>query len=507
MEILKETVKIERLIASMNEQALVEGEVEIPGSMQEIAGMLLVQGRVYMGSVEVLDGRMMMEGTVIFNAIYSAVDEKICSYESASSFKHVIDVSEGTVMSRGNVQASIQQIDYSVVDSHKLSVSAVINLSCSITNDETIGLVCGIDDEEVRIQTKRGMVYMPVQKRAMENIRVREDATLDTSCPGIDEIFGRSAYARVKSIRLDIDKVIVEGEAYVNIAYGSQGEYMLQNAIIKVPFGNIIAFDGVDESMDAYVSAQVNEIYVSPIGENAHIVNTEMSISLEVTAVRKEAYSIIRDSYSLSGEIEMQRGAIDNRELAVRGSGKCLITDSLNLSTGLPPIQRVLSVFANPIITSKRASHNRAEIDGVMFLNITYVTQDGLLRAIDTQTVFSGEIDIIGIEEGMDLDVCVDVENAAGAGNGNTVETRITLDTIVFGYRTSQLEFVSDIEWMPPQKTSDGGITIYFAGEGESLWNVAKRYRTTMEIVKKYNPWVNDEMELAEGQKLLLYRP
>jgi LysM repeat protein len=46
------------------------------------------------------------------------------------------------------------------------------------------------------------------------------------------------------------------------------------------------------------------------------------------------------------------------------------------------------------------------------------------------------------------------------------------------------------------------GITIYFADGGETTWDIAKRYTTTLDTVKKFNPEIGDIAEA--GQKILI---
>ena len=46
------------------------------------------------------------------------------------------------------------------------------------------------------------------------------------------------------------------------------------------------------------------------------------------------------------------------------------------------------------------------------------------------------------------------------------------------------------------------GVTIYFADGGESTWDIAKRYSTTLEIVKKFNPDIKEQAE--RGEKILI---
>ena len=47
-------------------------------------------------------------------------------------------------------------------------------------------------------------------------------------------------------------------------------------------------------------------------------------------------------------------------------------------------------------------------------------------------------------------------------------------------------------------------MTVYVTGEGDSLWKIAKKFKTSVDSISKLNQ-LEDE-EISEGHKLLIIR-
>ena len=58
-------------------------------------------------------------------------------------------------------------------------------------------------------------------------------------------------------------------------------------------------------------------------------------------------------------------------------------------------------------------------------------------------------------------------------------------------------------EETPLKKENQSGITIYFSDEGEKLWDVAKRYRTTTDEIARINS-IDENILLKKNQKLII---
>lgn len=506
MELLKEAVKVEKLICKLEEQALVEGDISLPSGKSDIDNVLLLDGNVTIGSTEVLDGSILMDGVVVFHVIYKDAQGNIDSFESSSMFKHNIDAKEALAGMDGITSAQIQQVEYTLTDARDVSANAVVNLCFTITQQEEIAVISGIEGED-DLQRIDERASIPVIERSSGQIEISDDIMLSQGLPGVVDILGYRGFARIRSLRAEPGRVLVEGETKFLLIYGSGEENPIQSTMLTLPFNGVIEFDEIDGDSKVYAVARLSDIYITASEDGGRLLNIDCVVNIDAVAVRRIEYCVIKDCYSLTNEVIIDRKTLESREIAAYGNGKCAVKENMLLPDGMPEIARVANTSANAVITAQKAAYGKTEIEGILFLGIVYITEEEQMRSLNVQTAFSGELDINGVQENMDLMIDLEIETAYVSGRGKDIDIRVILDACVIGYANSTMEVITDMRFEPKQQRVDGGITIYFASAGETLWSVAKRFNTKVDTIHKYNPEIKDDTCLNQGQKLLLYRP
>ena len=69
MRILRENIYMERLIGENQGQAVVEGEITLPGGLREEARVLQAGGMAVIQGAEALQDRASVEGKVVFHVL------------------------------------------------------------------------------------------------------------------------------------------------------------------------------------------------------------------------------------------------------------------------------------------------------------------------------------------------------------------------------------------------------------------------------------------------------
>ena len=113
-------------------------------------------------------------------------------------------------------------------------------------------------------------------------------------------------------------------------------------------------------------------------------------------------------------------------------------------------------------------------------------------------------IDASGVNERMKALVKAAMENLDVSIEANTIAVRCTLVTIAKVLYEVEKNFVNDIVVGDGEEVKKkSSITIYVVGKGDTLWELAKRYRTTMDDIIRLNE-LEDPDYLVPGQKLLI---
>ena len=88
----------------------------------------------------------------------------------------------------------------------------------------------------------------------------------------------------------------------------------------------------------------------------------------------------------------------------------------------------------------------------------------------------------------------------------NIIEIRASIKLSMMILKEQEINVISSIsidEEKPVIKDNISGITIYFADDSEKLWDVAKKYSTTVEEIIKANN-LDEGSTLSKGQRLMI---
>ena len=88
---------------------------------------------------------------------------------------------------------------------------------------------------------------------------------------------------------------------------------------------------------------------------------------------------------------------------------------------------------------------------------------------------------------------------------GDSLDLRIVLGLNVRSFKNENFTQITDIEVSEPEdKKPDPCIIIYFVQHGDTLWKIAKKYRTTVAALMECNNLSSDRLDI--GQQLRICR-
>ena len=114
----------------------------------------------------------------------------------------------------------------------------------------------------------------------------------------------------------------------------------------------------------------------------------------------------------------------------------------------------------------------------------------------------------LNILEGMseeNLDIMVDVEKYEISSQTDNIQINIDLNISTKMFKTIELNIIEDLEEKELEDKEEYSIIVYFVKAGDTLWNIAKKFRSTVENIKQINN-IEDEDKLAINQQLFIPR-
>ncbi len=499
-------------------QILTEGDMIVPDINPDIYQILKTDEDVIIDTVRAEQGRICFTGRIVVSVLYYGrkTDQPISYMKSEFPIEDCISAEGVTENTDADVTAEIIHTDYRLVNDRKINMKAVTSAKASWTNNQTEDVLKGLEGDSF-LQSKTGEMNIgSVKERTEEEFIVREELKLPAGKPDIADILETTADICRREIRFSGSQAQIRGEFKICVIYLSAGDGPgIESAEFTVPFNGSVDVP-VSEGENYYIirmkPAKIKaETTADENGEPRNI-DTEITVNAVIKSFGNSAETVLEDAYSLSMPLNIDRTEADYIELCGRNRAQGSFRGTAVVDEGQPDIMQTVKVWANLRNTSADVEENMVKASGTADVKLMYIAKDDErpLNVIETSIPFSQDIEIRGAEEGMTADVVTEIEDiSVSMLSEKEAEIRmvISFDTVVCENKKCGLicgicEAEEDDGWKNPS-----GAVIYTVKKGDTLWEIAKKYNTTVDDIMAIN---GDKIEnkdmIYPGQRLLILK-
>ena len=501
MEQLRANERILRHTGGTLSQAFIEGEVALPVGKPDMAKVLMVRGRAQAGSVESLEARAMTDGTLTLSICYLDAEGTLCAFESSSTFKHTADVPGAQAGMRGYADAYVSSVEMSMTDGRRLNIAAVIDLVFYI-QDEVDLAYCSADGAPDDLVT-RGEDLELVRRvaRATTATEIDEEVVLTQGLPTATQVLLSDGFAKVQQAFAEQDTLCVEGELKLTLTYACEDEQTpIAQMFATVPFSDMLHAPGAQPGQQVQVRATVKDLYVSP-NEEGDALHVQAVCALEVEEEETFTRNALIDAYSTCHDVELEMEPLYTCCRCADARGTTTQRETISMADNPIPA-RVLAAFASPSAVKAVALDDRVTLESVLTCQLLYLDREGQLCNYTYEWPIRLEEEAMGFTAQAQVQATLHVEQIQGVPAGAGMDLRVLLAWQVEGYREQTMSIVRQVECAEEMQAPQAGIVVYFAAEGDQLWDVAKRYKTSIADIQKYNPDCAEHLE--KGQKIIL---
>ena len=253
------------------------------------------------------------------------------------------------------------------------------------------------------------------------------------------------------------------------------------------------------------VADEQHAINLDDVGEN-RIVNVEFLVKGNVKVYSNEKVEILKDAYSPTMNIELENANKEFTLIHSIANSEVMAKETFAIEDKDERVGEVIAVTGHPIIKDKIIEDERVKVEGLAKTNIIYrlAGEDLNYGILSGSIPFNTSIDIRGLRKDMSVIINPYLENIDTNIEGNAVSVRATVGLNIKAYYKINKNYIKDVnEGVGEVKEKKASVTIYVVDEGETLWDLAKKYNTTVAELEKLND-LNEEENIKPGCKLII---
>jgi len=246
--------------------------------------------------------------------------------------------------------------------------------------------------------------------------------------------------------------------------------------------------------------AALRDLTVTPVDEEGTGLDVEALLESRATGIQREEMEAVTDAYALKGGLDCVQEWLTCREPGPAARKKCSIRETVAVPPEAPEAYRAVYAAARPVVTGVNDAEGLLGVDGVLFLSVVFETDAGGVFGFEEELPFQCRLDTPYVPGAMAKARAL---HARVSGSGRMLDVMVTLEVEARREALSEIAMATGIEAVKVP-TLPAGILIYLAGEGETCWDVGKRFGIAPADVADWNPSVSEPF--MEGQQLVLLR-
>lgn len=316
---------------------------------------------------------------------------------------------------------------------------------------------------------------------------------------GITEIISADASLHITDTKVITDKVIVKGEAALSIVYMTgEGVNDFKFYEGSIPFSDVVDVYSATENALCDVQCELYDVRCELLDDNGGVA-CEIDASVGASVYNSCQVKMLKDVYSMTDSLDVTKTnllieSFDNSTTLsenISGNISCEFAEA-----------RIIGVCANAFVKNIALRDDCFQVDGEMNVTV-YMCNEEDYGVIEKSIPFSVSRTAGQCGENMRCEAALKLKNLSySMPNDDTItinaEAEVTINCFVRDTYTA----IDTIEISDSEQSSCKGIVLYYAERGEALWDIAKKYRSSVDIIKRDNKIDCDK--LTEDKMLVI---
>ncbi len=516
MDLIKKNIHMNKLKCKSTLQLTLDDDFNVPDVKPDIDQIITGQGEIKVNDIKAMNGKLLVKGALDFNALYlSDGDQRpIHNISGTIPFDEVINMDTNCSDDEPIVKWELEDLSTGLINSRKLSVRSIVRLYVAVEelyDEETAVMV--EDSEDVQyINKKIEVTNVAINKK--DTFRIKDEITLPTNKGNISNLLYKDVSLSNVEVRLLEDKFTLKGELPVFVLYTTEDEdNPVEYFETEIPFSGTVECNGCTEDMieDITFSIVSKSLELKPDSDGEmRVIDLEVILDLGIKVYETCEPEILCDIYSPMKEITPIIRNADYENLVIKNNSKYRIADRIRVSNDQPGILQICHASGDIKLDDVNAVGTELQVEGVIEVNILYITEDDArpMNSIKGIIPFTQVIELKGMKPGSNYEVkpCIDQLSVMMLDSEEIeVKATINLNTIVFDVITEAIITDVIVNTLDVEKLQAmPGIIGYVVKRDDTLWNIAKKYYTTVDNIMAVNELENDSIK--EGDKLVILK-
>ena len=499
----KQVVSLNKAVAKGTEITWIEQDILVPDTKPDVMKIIQVEAIPFVGNVEITDGALRINGEITYYIIYKEVDQdKTNGISMTYPFSKTINVPDAKKTMNARVAAVTRNIIYSLPNERKASIKTEIVFKYTIREKSDIELIQKMKEGlDIEAKSSQDTFYNVIDVKE-EVLDAKEDIVVPDTVPKIGEILQVNTNITNTDYKVSYNKILVKGDINLELLYlekGSSSNVFTFNT--SIPFTGMIEFQNIAEDYRFDLSYNLRNLEIT-LGENDMLTVTA-EVLTNATMFEEKEVNYVNDFYSTNNNLNYDKtevAVIKNKEAIQK---QITLKDSIGTTN---ENNKLISYKVDTNHLNYKISGGNIYVDGPIKINLIFQNKDtGVLDSKTYDLLVNNTLPLGKDIDEKNVNVKITVLNKSVVVQNSNIEADIVLNVFLDIENIDKITIIGHIEQQNIDQNDFDSMYMYIVKKGDTLWDIAKKYKTTVDKIANINNIV-DENKIDIGQKILIIR-
>ena len=504
VEVSKEKLCINKLVCEKKELIFVEEDMIVPDSKPDILNTINLNGNVCVYKKEVMDDKVKIEGNVNTYIMYlpDSKEDNLRGLTANINFSQAIAIPGSREGMTAVICVTIKDMECKVLNGRKINVKVGLEIDIKLYSNEEVDLINKINNiDDIQVLEKDFKINSLIGS-GTTRIYAKETFGIDAQ-DELAEILKTEINLVESDIKLSYNKVLTKSEAEVKIMYLTE-DNRINTVTGRIPVVGFIDMQDISEENICNVNYEMKNIEVRPNPTEEHTIYVELELEAMCMAFQKKELKIMQDLYSPTMDMGFSQRKLTTTTDKIMRNKNFTVTSKTNIS-GLQE-GNLFDVEVRSVINREKVTSSKIMYEGELILNFIFVQESNSVSSKVSKIPFEFSVENPTSNEQINIDTKVMISNQKfDVKSGGDVECNIDME---FSIEISQNTNITIIDNIEVQENRDANfeydsLILYIIQPGDTLWEIAKKFRSTIDEIARMNGIENPDL-INAGNKLYI---
>ena len=476
----------------------IDTEYNLPDYCTDIQRILKCNAEPLIASYSTTEEGIVCDGICDIRILYlDSQGEGIKCCDFSKDFTAAIKTKPAEERSVASVKAMVQHINCRAMNARKIDLHISINLEASAVVQKRDEITTGIED--LTIEKRTESVFTSQAVNAVSHQAVLEEyIPLKNGKPPIETILRKAVDCKVTDTKITGEMLHVEGSMDVSFLYNAFTDGVTAEKMsASIPFSQDIDCSGADEDCICDLKVICGESNIQPkedtMGECTGV--TVFSKLFVVAYIYKnKEVGVIDDAYSVDRPVALNYE--QNNFMQIYGEKSNTVKDKCAVVIGGEEIQQIIDIWAEQTEVSSYCDKGKLNYRVKYTICTLFLSGQNRImyteKPFDFTHSFALEDDRVKkCNTRFDANIW-----AYQITDKNTIELSLetNMHSVLYS-RFAKKQLVSaDLEEEAQYSKENSKMMIYYACEGENLWDIAKEHKALISDIRAQNEIFEDQI-------------